>query len=88
LLDRECARRRVHGVPQARCGGSGRSLLGVEAAQGVQVEDAVRQRPAGRQWRRRTWRRRRSRGGAWARRGEVWYVGRRGEVKVAGSERN
>lgn len=71
ILDLEGAWRRVDGVPETRGGQARRTL--VQRAQ-IEVEDAVRQRPAGRHWRRR--RRRVSSGGrAWSRRGD----GERGE---------
>lgn len=74
VLDLEGARRRVDGVPETRGGLARRAL--VQRAQ-VEVEDAVRQRPAGRHWRRS--RRRVSSGGrAWSRRrdgGERAVVG-------------
>ena len=64
MLDLEGAWRRVDGVPETRGGQARRAL--VQRAQ-IEVEDAVRQRPAGRHWRRR--RRRVSSGGrAWSRR--------------------
>jgi hypothetical protein len=59
LLDGERARRRVHRVPEAR--GWRARRAGVQAAQRVEVEDTVGERPAGGQRRRR--RRHRRRGG-------------------------